>query len=161
MFLRFRICRFFPALALVAAASFSLAQDTASAEGWWDRVQDVYHMPEELDRMQERLTETVEASKEAAARFEEAQRKLHSENEALREQNAQLEARLEAANAELEARLRAAEEKEARRAAEAARWTKMAITGVALLAFYFVLARLIRLFVWRKGRSDAAEGGRS
>lgn len=154
-------CRFLPALALMAAASFSLAPHPASADSWWGRIQDVYRLPEEVDRMQQRLAETIEASEAAARQFEETQRRLLSENEALREQNERLEARLEAANAELEARIRAAEESEARRKAEAARWTRLAIAGAALLALYFALARLMRLFVWRKERAGAAGDGGS
>ncbi len=133
--------------ALIAASVAVIAPPEAQAEGLWDRVKDVYHMPETVDKLEAQLSETMRQSEEAAERFREAQNRLMSENEALRRSNEALEARLLAAEATI-----------VEQRASGARWTRVLIAGAALLLGYFALARLLRLLVWRRQHREARDG---
>jgi type VI protein secretion system component VasF len=93
----------------------------------------------------------MQQSEAAAKKFEETEQRLLEENEALRQANKQLAARLQAAEA-----------LEAKRAAETSRWVRIAVKGAFLLVLYFVLAKLLRWLVWRKGgQTSANTEGRS
>ncbi|WP_309120056.1 hypothetical protein [Paenibacillus sp.] len=132
---------------LLASGLAGFAPFQAQAEGLWDRVKDVYHMPETMDRLEERLSETIRQSEEAAEQFRETQSMLMEENEALRRTNESLEARLLAAEATI-----------ADQRAAATRWTRLLATAAALLLLYFALARLLRFFVWRREHHAAKDG---
>jgi uncharacterized protein (DUF2147 family) len=43
--------RWFTFLVFAAAVAVTLVPKAASAESWWNRMQDMYHMPETVDRM--------------------------------------------------------------------------------------------------------------
>jgi regulator of replication initiation timing len=132
--------------ALTGSVAF-VAPLEAQAEGLWDRVKDVYHMPETVDKLEEQLSESIRASEEAAEQFRETQSALMEENEALRRSNEALEARLLSAEATIE-----------EQRAAGARWTRILMTAAALLLLYFALARLLRFFVWRRHRDAAKDG---
>ncbi|MUG70767.1 hypothetical protein [Paenibacillus validus] len=139
---------------------FALPWHTAHA-GIVERIKDIYGMPEQVGQLQEQyeetkrqleqsreqMEETVARSEEAARQFREAEARLLEENRELRSRNDRLEQLLE----QMEAARRAQSVRNRQIAA-----TALTAAGLALL--YFIITRVIRFTLWRRGRGGAQGG---
>ncbi|WP_159888514.1 hypothetical protein [Paenibacillus puerhi] len=146
---------------LICLAFMLVLPEYGAQAGIMDRIKDIYGMPEQVGQLQEhyedamkQLEQSRRQMEEAAAKteetvrsFQQTQDKLLRENEELRERNGQLE--------------RVLGQMEEARQAQSVRnrqiaWTAMTAAGLALL--YFVLTRLFRFALWRRGRRGLTGG---
>ncbi|NQX71077.1 hypothetical protein HQN90_33630 [Paenibacillus alba] len=119
---------------------------SAAQASWLDRIKDIYELPENVQQIQkdyeatkqqledqrDKLSETIQRSKET-------EEKLLGQNDALKKENEQLQERLKAME-------QVALDKDKRNK----KILYMAVTAVLLVVLYFVLGRVFRFIVWRR-----------
>jgi len=111
--------------------------------GWFDWMKGISEVPSDVDQLKSKYEEMEQSLLDTQQRYQEMTSQLNAENEALRLQNEQLTQRL-----------LLLEEQELQQKQRTSRITTMILTGAGLLVLYFILTRIMRVFVWRRHSSN-------
>ncbi|NHN28869.1 hypothetical protein [Paenibacillus agricola] len=154
-------CRSYPTLIkrlgqglLAAAFAGMLLQPFSTVHaGFFDRVQDIYRLPEQMETVEKQYEATKQQLQEQVKKFDEQKDQLaetiarsKATEERLLAQNKQLMAQNEA----LQHSIQAAEQAKLEQQARTRKYIMFGITAVLLVAGYFVAGRLIRVAVWKR-----------
>ncbi|MEC0232676.1 hypothetical protein [Paenibacillus alba] len=119
---------------------------SAAQASWLDRIKDIYELPENVQQIQkdyeatkQQLEDQKDKLSETIQRSRETEEKLLGQNDALKKENEQLQERLKAME-------QVALDKDKRNK----KILYMAVTAVLLVVLYFVLGRVFRFIVWRR-----------
>ncbi|MFE5317889.1 hypothetical protein ACFQ88_04165 [Paenibacillus sp. NPDC056579] len=132
--------RLFPVLCWVIALFIMIGfQAAAPVEaGFWDKVKDVYNMPDKVNELQEKYDSTMQQLSEQEQKLKEAQQY----SEMLVSQNSELLKQLEQMKQERESNRRT--------------WISIGAAVVLLIALYILSVRIWRFTVWRRQRSQGS-----
>ncbi|OPH49634.1 hypothetical protein BC351_36930 [Paenibacillus ferrarius] len=119
---------------------------SAAQASWLDRIKDIYELPENVQQIQkdyeatkQQLEDQKDKLSETIQRSKDTEEKLLGQNDALKKENEQLQERLKAME-------QVALDKDKRNK----KILYMAVTAVLLVVLYFVLGRVFRFIVWRR-----------
>lgn len=130
-----------------------LAPAPTAHAGFMDRVRDIIHLPDEVDKVKKdykktkkqleetkkEMTETTEKAQETLERYEQKQQQLLKDNEQLRKDNEKLTSQMD--------ELQQANKK---RESWGHKLMKVLLAVCGLIALYFLITRLMR--VWLRSR---------
>ncbi|MNI36829.1 hypothetical protein D3C73_908950 [compost metagenome] len=151
--------------ALALLVVITLLQPFSVVEaGWFDRVKDIYQLPDHVEDIQQQYDETKRQLNEQMDKLADQKELLAQQQDKITEsikQSLEREEQLIAQNRQLQEqnqglqqRLMVMEEAAKAKEARNRKITIMIITAVSLVLGYFLLGRLFRVAVWRrhKGR---------